>query len=328
MAETGFSQNTTIYISSKSHLNITFNLLQCGVQAIPAQGVLSVNSTGSFTLLYINEGAGLLDANTLAYKITHQQGFFAFPDTHYDLKNIGDEPLGVTWLSFTGYQVENYLNRANVYRTRPIFSDSGDQLGRKINSLYDASKKMPNRYCRMMSILYAFFSTLLDLNPTQNRDGYVDNSEFYAAKAVDYIELNYARNLNVSDIATALGISRKHLYAIFNDVLKIAPKQYLIYYRIERACVRLKSTTQPVQDIAESVGYANQFYFAKEFKRLTGMTPSEYRKDPEHTEIFSYRSFVPTLKERPEDHSIDLPLDEAIISIYSPPTPRARRSTP
>jgi AraC-like DNA-binding protein len=69
------------------------------------------------------------------------------------------------------------------------------------------------------------------------------------------------------------------------------------------------------------VGYTNQFYFAKEFKRLTGMTPSEYRKNPQPRDLFSYRTFVPTLKENAPDHSLDLPMEEVILSVYAPPQP-------
>jgi AraC-like DNA-binding protein len=132
----------------------------------------------------------------------------------------------------------------------------------------------------------------------------------------------------VDEIAAAVGISRKHLYSVFNDILKIPPKQYLIYYRIEKACTRLKSTDQSVQEIAESVGYSNQFYFSKEFKRLTGRSPSEYRKSPNRSEIFSYRSFLSTLKEQLEDHSLDLPVNEQILSVYLPPQPVGARPVP
>lgn len=315
-------KNATIHISSKSHLNLTFNLYQCGNNEIPAGGVLSIKPDDLFTLVYVNQGTGLLESNQLAYRIGPAQGFFAFPDVQYELRNVSDKTLDVTWLSFSGYLVENYLNRANISRPRPVFTDTEGEVGKKLGRLYVAAHKLPNRYCRMVSALYDIFSYLLDVNPTKQSDSYVDSADFFAVKAVDYIERNYTRNITVDEIATALGISRKHLYSIFNGILKISPKQYLIYYRIEKACTRLKSSMQSVLEISESVGYTNQFYFAKEFKRLTGMTPSEYRKNPQSRgDIFSYRSFVPTLKKQFQDHSLDLPMEEVILSVYSPPQP-------
>jgi AraC-like DNA-binding protein len=314
-------KNGTIHISSKSHLNLTFNLYQCGSNEIPAGGILSIKATDTFTLVYVNQGSALLESNSLAYKMGASSGFFSFPDLNYELKNADIEPLWVTWLCFSGYTVENYLNRANITRTKPVFLDGEGAVGEKMQKLYAAAHKLPNRYCRMVSALYDIFSYLLDVNPTKQSDSYVDNADFFAVKAVDFIEHNYTRNISVDDIANALGISRKHLYVIFNNTLKISPKQYLIYYRIDRACMRLQLSSQSVMEISESVGYTNQFYFAKEFKRLTGITPSEYRKNPQPRDLFSYRTFVPTLKEHASDHSLDLPMEEVILSVYAPPLP-------
>ena len=57
----------------------------------------------------------------------------------------------------------------------------------------------------------------------------------------------------------------------------------------------LRSTQQSVQEIAEAVGYANQFYFSKEFKRIVNMRPTEYRKSSGEIEIFTWHSFEATL---------------------------------
>ncbi len=319
-------KNGTIHISSKSHLNLTFNLYQCGSNEIAPGGILSIKATDTFTLVYVNQGSACLECNSLGYKLNASHGFFSFPDLSYELKNVDNEPLCVTWLCFSGYMVENYLNRANITRTKPVFSDVEGMAGEKLSRLYAAAHKLPNRYCRMVSILYDIFSYLLDVNPTKQSDSYVDNADFFAVKAVDFIEHNYTRDIAVEDIANSLGISKKHLYSIFNDTLKISPKQYLIYYRIDKACMRLQLSSQSVMEISESVGYTNQFYFAKEFKRLTGMTPSEYRKNPHPQDLFHYRTFVPTLREKYNDRALDLPFEENILSVYSPPLPVNQRN--
>ena len=137
------------------------------------------------------------------------------------------------------------------------------------------------------------------------------NTEIHAAGAIEYIHCNYANDVTVDDIAQALGITRKHLYAVFRYVFHISPKQYLIYYRMEKACKRLKTTDQSIQEISEMVGYANPFYFSKEFKRLIGMPPSEYRKTTaQNSEICSYRIFAPALTDAAQE--IVLPVFEKL----------------
>lgn len=317
--ENGLTRSTTIYISSKTHLNLTFNLCECGVTELLLTGCIVSPAADTFTLYYLNRGSLLLQCGSLSFKLNAKQGFFVFPDMGIELCNLGEEEAQTVWVNFTGYQVESYLNRANIFRSKPVFDDPDGCLGEHVNKIYEASQKFPNRYCKMMSTMYDLFARMLDANPTRQSANYVDSSNYFAARALNFVNHNYAANITVDDIAEALGITRKYLYAVFNYVFNISPKQYLIYYRIEKACKRLKSTDQPVREIAETVGYSNQFYFAREFKRLTGMSPTEYRKSPENTEIFSYRTFASTLTDKVD--SIALPLREHLSDATYEPLP-------
>lgn len=308
---------TSIHISSKSHLNLSFNLNQCGEGTVAADETLHIAPDDSFTLLCMDSGSAQLETSGLGFPMRAPQGFFSFPDLSYVLHNNSGESLHVTWIRFSGYSVENYLNRANITRTHPVFPDDEREVCTRMARMYQAAQKLPNRYCRMASILYDIFSLLLDRDHAKEKVDYVDDANFYAVKAAEFIERHYMQSINVDDIAKAIGVSRKHLYSVFCDTMKISPKQYLIYYRIEKAGRHLKLSTQSIQEIAESVGYSNQFYFAKEFKRLTGVTPSEYRRNPDSGDVFSYRSFAPVLQERLHSPSVDLPVGEAILSVQS-----------
>ena len=294
-----------MHISTKSHLNLTFNLLQCGNFQLESEESMQIPACDIFTFFYLNNGCALLESESITYQIDSPSGIFTFPDCHYSLGNNGKSPLNITWLEFSGYMIEHYLNRANIYRSKPVFSDAAGSIGHKLNNLYTAAQTFPNRYCKMMAILYDIFANLLDAHPALQPNQYVDNANFYIAYALNYIEQNYSKNISVNDIAMASGISRKQLYNYFRELFGIPPKKYLIYYRIEKACRRLKQSGQPISDIAESVGYANQFYFARQFKRLTRMTPSDYRMNPERSEILSYHTFVrPFSQQEWESHSI------------------------
>ena len=318
--------NVVVHISSKSHLNLTFNLYRCGRTRLSPSEMLPIREEDCFTFVYINEGNALLQSASMTFQLASQQGFFAFPDLPYVLQNASAAPMVFTWLTFSGYQVEHYLNRADMSRTRPTFTDPQGIVLQKFEVIYQAAHKLPNRYCRMVSGLYAIFSHLLDITPIPRSDDYSDGSDFFALKAVNYIEQNYNRPLLVDEIAETLGISRKALYAIFRNVLKISPNRFVILYRMEKACMRLRLSSQSISEIAYSVGYANQFYFAREFRRLIGMTPSAYRRNPQPSEVFTYRAFVPTLQAEFRDNLLDLPVTEDIISIYAPPQPVRKRS--
>lgn len=294
-----FIKNANIFISDRSHLNLTLNIYHCGNHDICPQDCFPLTNPDMFTLIYINSGKAVLENDHIAVKLTASQGYVAFSNVAYNLKNIGEEYMNVTWVAFSGYLVEEYLNRANITVNRPVIDDRDEGcVGENINKLYMKSHRLPNRYCKMASILYDIFAYLLDKNPTKSMGVSSDNSDYFAIKAVDYIERNYSRSITVDEVASRLGITRKHLYHVFNYTLNISPKQYIINYRIGKACIRLRDTTQTIAEIAEAIGYINQFYFAKEFKRLTGLTPTQYRNCPVELKLFEYRLPVPELERK------------------------------
>ena len=94
----------------------------------------------------------------------------------------------------------------------------------------------------------------------------------------EYIANNYQFALTVKQIADSLGLAPNYLANIFDQVLGISPKQYLISYRIDKACELLLMTDLPVAEIAARVGYTDPFYFATAFRKERKQSPREYRK--------------------------------------------------
>jgi len=96
-------------------------------------------------------------------------------------------------------------------------------------------------------------------------------------RARQYMEEKYSYPITVEDVAAYTGISRSHLFRLFRSVEKMSPKEYLLDYRIRQACQLLKQTDLSVQSIAHSVGFEDNLYFSKVFKKYKNCTPSEYR---------------------------------------------------
>ena len=67
-------------------------------------------------------------------------------------------------------------------------------------------------------------------------------------------------------------------FTIFKRMLDLSPKDYIVYYRMERAKEFLQDARLPVGSIAYSVGYRDPLTFSKMFKLKTGLSPTEYRK--------------------------------------------------
>lgn len=96
--------------------------------------------------------------------------------------------------------------------------------------------------------------------------------------AKEYIEEHYYENLMQVDVAQRVGISAGYLSTLFQKQLSIGFVDYLNEIRIEHACTYLQQSYLKTYEIAYKVGFKDEKYFSKVFKKIKGQSPSEYRR--------------------------------------------------
>ena len=94
--------------------------------------------------------------------------------------------------------------------------------------------------------------------------------------AVAFLQENLAASLSLSQIAAGCSMSVSKLKLLFREKAGTGPIDYLIKLRIERAQHLIRKGEQNFTEIAEALGFASLHYFSRQFKRVTGMSPSEY----------------------------------------------------
>ena len=95
--------------------------------------------------------------------------------------------------------------------------------------------------------------------------------------ALIFIDQHLGEGLTLPSIAQALAVSPYHFAHVFKRATGVAPHQYVIRRRVERAQHLLGSTTLPIADVALAVGFASQSHFSAVFHRTVGTTPQSYR---------------------------------------------------
>jgi AraC-like DNA-binding protein len=99
----------------------------------------------------------------------------------------------------------------------------------------------------------------------------------HVEKAIAYMQANLERKLRLSDLSERLELSREHLVRIFTARMRVSPMKYFAKLKIEAAQAMLSSTNRRVQEIADMLGFENQFHFARLFSEQAGMSPTGYR---------------------------------------------------
>ncbi len=95
---------------------------------------------------------------------------------------------------------------------------------------------------------------------------------------LNYIHQHYPDTLELRHIAECANVSTRECLRSFHELLGISPMQYLIKYRISTSAELLVDTNLSITEICTRCGFPSPSYYSKMFKRYTGATPSEYRK--------------------------------------------------
>lgn len=158
-------------------------------------------------------------------------------------------------------QIKNQMN--HLYpNSDTAFSANGDIIGiiEKSTSLREVLHRLEQEFLASMHAIGA-----------PNRDSVLD-------EILHYIHHNYAGNITLEDISLLFGYNRSYLGKIFSKRMGQNFNAYLDQLRIERSKELLLQDDSKVYTIAARVGYRNVDYFHIKFKKLTGISPAEYRR--------------------------------------------------
>lgn len=98
-------------------------------------------------------------------------------------------------------------------------------------------------------------------------------------KATEFIGLNYSQEISLSRLAELAAFSQAHLSRTFKKEVGVSISEFICQLRCEEAAKLLLETELPVQEIGAYVGYVDNTYFARVFKKHYGSTPSAYRAE-------------------------------------------------
>lgn len=98
--------------------------------------------------------------------------------------------------------------------------------------------------------------------------------------ALNYVTSRYSEDIKVEALAEACHMSETHFRRIFRDIMSIGPLEYINIVRVEMACNLLRTTDYNMDTIARRSGYPTMTTFDRNFRRVTGCTPLQWKKNP------------------------------------------------
>lgn len=98
-------------------------------------------------------------------------------------------------------------------------------------------------------------------------------------RVIDYLHLHYKEQIGLTEAAEEVSLNSAYLSYLFKQEMGIGFSNYLLDIRIESAKVLLENTNYKIKDVAAEAGFNDYHYFSKAFKKQTGHSPADYRRE-------------------------------------------------
>ncbi|MCL2360250.1 MAG: AraC family transcriptional regulator [Defluviitaleaceae bacterium] len=232
---------------------------------------------------YIIAGKGVLfstdsTGRTHKYPLKAGQGFMIWPGQSNTYQADADEPWEYAWVEFDGLLAQELVAQAGLDYNNPIYDTSKiDNQEKMAISIMDIAANEHLSPLVLMGRMYAFLDLLVTSSARRNVANAESPRRYHIRKAITYITHNYCNDITVQDIANNCNVNRSYLSRIFKQTLNSSPTQFLIDYRIKKACELLANSDHSIGEIGALVGYPNQLNFSRAFKRELGVSPNRWK---------------------------------------------------
>ena len=229
-----------------------------------------------YLIHYVASGKGTYCCHKQRYPLEQGDLFLISPSQIVSYCADSEDPWEYYWVGFNGTEAKRLLYYTGFSSERPVirFSDS-EAIRDSLLRIYRSGGSSPGADAEMVGYLYLFLARLIQEN--RDRPAAYGTRE-YLPQALRYIQYNYANDIGVVDLARYAGVSRSQLYRAFMASFGLSSHDYLQKYRINEACSLLRRRDFTVAEVAGSVGFSDPLYFSRIFKKLKGLSPSDYQR--------------------------------------------------
>ena len=186
----------------------------------------------------------------------------------------------VYWVHFTGNNVTNLLRSYGLTNDKRVFHcGSGSEYQYLFRAMIKELQMCQDSYSEMLEMYLR--QIFIKLQRYFNNSIRIDNSR--AAETIDmaiaYFNEHYSESISIEEYAKKIHVSTSWFIRNFKLYVGSTPMHFILQKRICNAEALLLNTEYNINEIAQIVGYDNALYFSRIFKKIKGISPSEYRKN-------------------------------------------------
>lgn len=252
---------------------VSFHVLCAYRMELGTEWVRGFHRTHYDRLYFVEDGAALLEFDGGVVDL--MPGCLYLVPAHTRHRHACDDRIVMSWCHFQA-EAEAGIDLLELLRVPPelavvdaaaVASDFGELVDAMC---IEAGWGMLSRANLLLRLLMPFLQAADDSDLREARTRYLP--------VLRFIDGDPGRPVTLDQLAALMNLSTEHFCRSFSRDLHLSPMRYVMRKRIQRAQHLLCQTDLKQHRIGEQCGFGDPYHFSKSFKRISGMTPSEYRR--------------------------------------------------
>ena len=225
-----------------------------------------------YFIIYVTDGIFNTEIDGVTYHL--KKGTMVLYPPKYKYHYWGEPPSRYSCAHFTGSHAEILLTDLG-FPLEPYVLES--EFSPKIKALFD--KMMEQNLTNAIFSRYSLACLLEEILLTIAIEREKSRGYRTLKKSIKYIHANYTEKIQIPYLAKLEGMSNSRYDTLFSKEMGKTPMEYILSLRLSKACELLLSTDMAISLIGAAVGYKDQYFFSRIFKKHVGTSPQIYRKN-------------------------------------------------
>ncbi len=229
-------------------------------------------------VIFCFDGVGQFSTPTCQGTIKKGDVLFLPKGVEHQYKSSINDPWSIYWVHIEGHLFEQFMDFIGVNNSNLIlnisnqaaFIDEFEQLLATRNKSYQLSS-----FILASNIIKKMFALFTVNSPSKLEQL---KQDFNLSKVTSFMEENISQKINLQQIADSLELSKFYFSKKFLQHTGVSPIRYFLELKIKHACKLLDESNISVKDVALQIGYDDPYYFSRLFKKIMGLSPTQYRQ--------------------------------------------------
>ncbi|PXX52019.1 AraC family transcriptional regulator [Hungatella effluvii] len=227
-----------------------------------------------YIFMYCLEGSGIIELDGEIFRLEENEAFCIPKFRGHKYYTVEDNPWSILWVHFKGADAEYYpLEACQVIKFL-----SKNAANRMLN-LFDLLFRSLEGNYTLGNFIYISQVLALILAETYYREKNYNQQEqnIHVTNVVRYMYQHIYENLTLEQLTEVFELSKSYLNLIFKKYTNHTPMDFYLNLKMKEACKMLRSSNMYIYEIGLILGYKDQYYFSRIFKKIIGVSPKEYK---------------------------------------------------